>query len=119
MWRLDAVPVEGVAGIFPVCDAAWVAANVGVAGTLEQVVGANAGRARVPGAIDDNLFVGVECGDRIVDRVEMERCGDALRDVGVSWERHHELESLAAVQLGPKLISADELHSVLLSVRRP
>src|SRR5204863_5070606 len=85
----DHLPIEGIASLLPVENAARIAADMLVAVMHQVLVGDDAGTTRIVGTVDDNLIVLGERGPSVLQREEVKRARDMFRTVLPGSQSHH------------------------------
>ncbi len=117
LWAVARVALERVARLLPVGYTTGVAPHASEAFSPEESVGVDAGNAVGVGAVDDDLVVSIERGDRILDGLEVERPGDVLAAVGEPGQGHDEFELVTPFQFPAEFLTADQVHGGALLVR--
>src|SRR5215207_7648359 len=114
--RVDAVPLDRIAGVLPIGQAAAVAADVAVAVGLQGLACGGRALAVPVGRVDDDLVVAAQLPQGAAGAREPQRARDMPGPEGPSANRHDELDVLSGVQLGLELLPGDRPHRWDLSL---
>src|SRR5579863_4541454 len=124
--KLGPVALERQPPGLPVDETSRVVADVPIAVRAQLGDRRQAGVAVEVRAIDDDLLVLAERGEHLLGALEVDRPRDVLGAEAPVAGGHHQLEGLAARELGPKLLTIEiggswlgAGHSRDLAGRRP
>src|SRR5450755_3954604 len=105
---LGPVAFDRESGAFPVDEAAGKVTDVGVAPIAQLLNDGQAGVAILIRTVNDDLFVLAQRREHLLGRLEMDRPGQVLGAKSPVAGRHHQLEAIAARELGAQLLTIED-----------